>query len=250
MWHSETGGPFLGNPKFGWSGSRMTRGSPPRFPELASDWSLLQTLIAEQCRRPGPSWLPHLTNDDPTIWGVRPLDDGAFFRNRVLFTASVKGTFLAHRHHPHGGSFGNFAYDGVNLQYLDHRPYQALSELLRTEGRSLNEGDPARLAEVAATVLRLGRVLQTVDDSGPLCGTELSRVSRLMKPPEIAGDRESGWSLRFWSMWYDGPPGCLITFDLYTADARDLRVSSSFAVHLRGRVSHRTVRRFLRRVVS
>ena len=182
-----------------------TRFSTPK-PEV------LQQLIAAQFRRPKPSWLPRVTNYDPTVRRVRRVNDEGFFRKHGLIEIHVAGSFLESRPLPSRTSIGLFAWDGVGLHYLNHKRPENFEFVLRHEGRSLDEAEPYALAEIVAeALLRTDNcthvVLRTPDDietalwvSYELNEAEFSRVSQIIRPPVLRGNPSDGWRLEFWTL--------------------------------------------------
>src|ERR1700688_547376 len=124
--------------------------SPEEFSVPPPDRAVLQDLIAEQFKRPKPRWLPRLTNYDPTVLDVIPVADGGFFQKHSLLEVHVEGSFLEGRPRPGHTSFGLFAWDGIDLRYLNRRYPQNFELVLRTEARLLNGADPYVLAAIAA----------------------------------------------------------------------------------------------------
>jgi hypothetical protein len=176
------------------------------------DQDMLKPLIAEQFERPKPRWLPRLTNYDPTVCAVRPVDDQGFFQKHALLEVEVEGSFLEWHPLPSATSGGLFAWDGKDLLYLNRGHQQNFEFVLRSEARPLHQADPYALAAVLAeALLRVGNddhvVLRTPDDmetalwvSYELDEAEFSRVSKLIRPPVITGDSGAGWLLRFWTL--------------------------------------------------
>jgi hypothetical protein len=176
------------------------------------DRELLQRLIAEQFTRPMPRWLPRLTNYDPTVCDVRPVEDEGFFQKHALLEVQVEGSFLEWHPLPSATSGGLFAWDGNDLLYLNRGYQQNLEFVLRSEARPLSEADPYALAAILAeALLRVGNdahvALRTPDDMETalwvpyeLNEAEFSRVSKLIRPPVLTGNSGAGWLLRFWTL--------------------------------------------------
>jgi hypothetical protein len=176
------------------------------------DRDVLEPLIAEQFQRPKPRWLPRLTNYDPTVCAVRPVDDQGFFQKHALLKVGVEGSFLEWHPLPSATSYGLFAWDGSDLLYLNRGHQQNFEFVLRSEARPLHEADPHALAVILAeALLRVGNddhvVLRTPDDmetalwvSYELNEAEFGRVSKLIRPALLTGDSAAGWLLRFWTL--------------------------------------------------
>ena len=183
---------------------------PPGVP--VPDRDVLQQLIAEQFTRPKPRWLPRLTNYDPTVCDVRPVEDEGFFQKHALLEVQVEGSFLEWHPLPSATSGGLFAWDGNDLLYLNRGHKRNLELVLQSEARPLNEADPHALAGILAeALLRVGNadhvVLRTPDDLETALGVpyaldeaEFSRVSKLIRPPVLTGDSGAGWLLTFWTL--------------------------------------------------
>lgn len=142
---------------------------------------------------------------------IVPFEDGEFFRRTCVFTVWVRDHLLEGAILPCGGTFGLFSLSQKGLRYLNRRQ-DNVEELLREEGRALNECAPTVLASFVAEAL--GRECNSSHDvlASPeylakypsdfahdyeLDAQEWARVQTRIAAPMLTGDGGTGWQLEF-----------------------------------------------------
>jgi len=191
------------------------------MPVEPPDAGALHDFMKARFKKPRPSWFMRLLGE-PTEWNytigiliepIQRVEDGGFFRNHGIFRVYVEDSFLARPLAPGRGSFGLFSYDGQRICYLSEPDPTGLAQVLRSEGRPLNEADPEVLGSLFCEVL-LDRVCHShhvIRDPERLLsygyeGTpvvyevdrrEFERIADEIRTPTITGDPANGWQLEF-----------------------------------------------------
>jgi hypothetical protein len=146
---------------------------------------------------------------------VVPLEDHGFFRRTCVFHVFARGVRLEAAVVPsRQTTFGLFSLSPTGLRYLQHRQ-DNVEELLREEGRALDECAPTVLASLVADafgrdlnsshdvlassefLMRYQRERGTSGGGYELNPREWDRVHTRVTAPLLMGDSGSGWRLRF-----------------------------------------------------
>ncbi|MGD9683905.1 MAG: hypothetical protein AB7W16_22280 [Candidatus Obscuribacterales bacterium] len=181
------------------------------------DRKILEGLLDEQFSEPASRYFFGLFQRGPveiasSIEDIEPFEDGGFFERNRLFTIRARDVRLEGACLPAGGTYGVFAYDGQRLLYLQGNPKtraERLGELLASEGKPLDSGDPARLASLFFECLyREGNdshelipseeallSYQQLEFPYEVNKKELPKVSERLKPPAIVDDGVHGWRI-------------------------------------------------------
>jgi hypothetical protein len=181
--------------------------------------SLLGQFLREQSGRVEgwfARWLSKpLTYD---VCSIELFEDRGFFHRSCVFQIFANDRVLEGSVVPGGGTFGLFSLGQDGLRYLNHRK-DNLEELLRQEGRALNECAPTVLASLVAEALGRERnsshaVLESLEHLATYQGDpprpdvgydidvrELNRVQSVVADPKLSGDVGSGWQLEFCSLF-------------------------------------------------